>query len=128
MENTNRSSHQEVFFRKGVLKVCIKFTGEHSCRSEISIKLQSNFIEIILPHECSPVNLLHVFRTPFPRNNSGGAVSLLTLSVYKIFIKALYKRLSRSNLKLFQKYLLFWLLNSCGVSSNLHFPGVIISL
>ena len=26
--------------------------------------LQSNFIEIILRHGCSPVNLLHIFRTP----------------------------------------------------------------
>ena len=37
----------------------------------ISIKLQSNFIEIALRHGCSPVNLLHIFRTAFPRNTSG---------------------------------------------------------
>ena len=37
----------------------------------ISIKLQSNFIEITLRHGCSPVNLLHNFRTPFPKNTSG---------------------------------------------------------
>ena len=30
--------------------------------------LQSNFIEITLQHRCSPVNLLHIFRTPFPSN------------------------------------------------------------
>ena len=30
-----------------------------------SIKLQSSFIEITLWHGCSPVNLLHIFRTPF---------------------------------------------------------------
>ena len=36
----------------------------------ISIKLQSNFIEIALRHECSPVNLLHMFRTPFQQNTS----------------------------------------------------------
>ena len=29
-------------------------------------------IEITLRHECSPVNLLHIFRTPFPKNTSGG--------------------------------------------------------
>ena len=23
-------------------------------------------------HGCSPVNLLHIFKTPFPRNNPGG--------------------------------------------------------
>ena len=48
-----------------------KFTGEHPCRSVISLKLQSNFIEIALRHRCSPVNLLHIFRTPFPKNTSG---------------------------------------------------------
>ena len=30
----------------------------------------SNFLEITLWHECSPVNLLHVFRTPFTKNTS----------------------------------------------------------
>ena len=33
------SSRPEVFLRKGVLKICNKFTGEHPCRSVISIKL-----------------------------------------------------------------------------------------
>ena len=65
-----RSSHPEVFLRKSVLKIYSKFTGEHSCRSVISIKLQSNFIEITLRHGCSPVNLLHIFRT-FSMNTSG---------------------------------------------------------
>ena len=60
-----------MFLRKGVLKIWSKFTGEHQCRSAISIKLQSYFIEIALWHGCSPVNLLHIFRTPFPRNTSG---------------------------------------------------------
>ena len=29
-----------------------------------------NFIEIALRRGCSPVNLLHIFRTPFPKNTS----------------------------------------------------------
>ena len=29
-----------------------------------------NFIEIALCHECSFVNLLYIFRTPFPKNTS----------------------------------------------------------
>ena len=66
-----RSSSSKVFLRKGVLKICSEFTGEHPCRSAISIKLQSNFIEIALQHGCSPVNLLRIFRTPFAKNNSG---------------------------------------------------------
>ena len=32
---------------------------------------KSNFIEIVLRHGCSPVNLLHIFRTPFYKNTSG---------------------------------------------------------
>ena len=35
-----RSSCPEVFLKKGVLKMCSKFTGVHQCRSVISIKLQ----------------------------------------------------------------------------------------
>ena len=58
------SSHPEVFLGKGVLKIGNKFTGEHPCRSAISIKLQDNFIEITLRHGCSSVNLLYIFRTP----------------------------------------------------------------
>ena len=30
--------------------------------------IENNFIEITLRHGCSPVDLLHIFRTPFPRN------------------------------------------------------------
>ena len=65
-----RSSHPEVFIEKGVLKICSKFTEEHQCQNAISIKLQSNFIEILFRHGCSPVNSLHIFRTPFLKNTS----------------------------------------------------------
>ena len=41
-----RSSHPEVFLGKGVLKITLR-------------------------HGCSPVNLLHIFRTPFSKNTSG---------------------------------------------------------
>ena len=71
MNNPFRSSHPEVFRRKGVLKICSKSLGENTCRSVISIKSQSNFIEIILRHGFSPVNLLHIFRTPFLKNTFG---------------------------------------------------------
>ena len=39
-------------------------------RSAISIKLQSN-LQIALRLGWSPVNLLHIFRTPFPKNTFG---------------------------------------------------------
>ena len=57
-----RNSRPEMFLRKDVLKICRKFTGEHPCWSVISIKLLCDFIETTLRHECSPVNLLHIFR------------------------------------------------------------------
>ena len=68
---------------KGVLKICSKFTGEHSCGSAISIKLQSNFNEITLRHGCSPVNLLHFFGTPFLKITSGW---LLLNNYFLVFV------------------------------------------
>ena len=44
-----RGSHPEVFFRKGVLKICSKFTGEHSCRCVISVKLLKHGISNCVP-------------------------------------------------------------------------------
>ena len=43
-------------------------------------KVASNFIEITLRHGCSLVNLLQIFRTPFPKNTSG---RLLLLRFHK---------------------------------------------
>ena len=77
--NSPEAVHPEVFLGKRVLKICSKFTGEHPCWSAISIKLLynllalqlCNFIEIVLRHGCCPVNLLNIFRTPFPKKISG---------------------------------------------------------
>ena len=69
---TVRISPPQVFLGTSLLKICNKFTGEHRCQSVFSIKLQSNFIEIALRHGCSPVNLLHICRTSFPKNISEG--------------------------------------------------------
>ena len=47
----------------------------------------SNFIETALRHGCYPVNLLHIFRTPFPENTS------VWLLLYQLFSpKALHNR------------------------------------
>ena len=43
-DKVSRSSSPEVFLGKDVMNICSKFTGEHPCRTAISIKLQSNFI------------------------------------------------------------------------------------
>ena len=52
-------------------------------RSVISIKLLYNFIEITLRHGCSPVNLLYIFKTLFPKNICGG-----------LLLRGLFKTLS----------------------------------
>ena len=76
-----------------------KFTGEHPFQSVISIKLQRNFTKIALRHGCSPVNLLHILRTPFPRNTSGW-----------LLLDILHFRLSSCNKgKCFQKGWMFLL-------------------
>ena len=47
--------------------------------NKVAIKLQSNFIEIALWHGCSPLNLQHIFRTPFPRNTSGWLLQYIVI-------------------------------------------------
>ena len=71
MEGNTKNSRPEVVLGKGVLKICSKFTGEHPCRTAISIKLKSNFIEITLWPGYYSANLLHIFRTPFLKNIPG---------------------------------------------------------
>ena len=74
--------------RKDLLKICNKFTGEHQRRNVISIKLQSNFIEIALRHGFSPVNLLQIFRTPFLENTSERLLLPIALFRYvQFFLK-----------------------------------------
>ena len=54
------------------------------CRSAILIKLLCNFIEITLRHGCSPVNMLHIFRTPVPKNTSEGPVLDKWKNIYQM--------------------------------------------
>ena len=54
-------------------------------RSVISIKLLCNFMEIGLRHGCSPVNVLHIFRTTFLKNASGWL--LLNIRINKNIIQ-----------------------------------------
>ena len=85
-----RSSHSEVFLGKDVWKICSKFTVEHPCRKVIPIKLRNSFIEIKIRHGCSPVNLLHILRTPFPENTSGW----LLLNEYQNIVSGVFRTLS----------------------------------
>ena len=82
------------------MKICSKFTGEHPCGIVISKKLQSNFIEIIILHGCSPVNLLHIFRIPFLKSTSGRLLLLLfTEAIYVIFRKEFWDQTIRNTLR-----------------------------
>ena len=46
--NWDSNNLQKQASRDVLKKICSKFTGEHPCRSVISLKLQSNFVEIAL--------------------------------------------------------------------------------
>ena len=50
--------------------------------SKCDINKVANFIEIALRHGCSPVNLLHIFRTAFPKNTTGEL--LLTIGLHTL--------------------------------------------
>ena len=71
-----------MFLGKDVLNICRKSTGEHPCRSAISIKLLCSFIETALRNGWPPVDLLDIFRTLFPKNTSGWL-----LLDYPLFLK-----------------------------------------
>ena len=49
-------------------------------------KCQSNFIEYTLRHGCSPVNLRHIFRRPFPKNTSWWLL-LILLDFFTFFVR-----------------------------------------
>ena len=52
----NRGKHlYGGFWGKGFLKIYSKFTGD-------------THAEVWFGHGCSSINLLHIFRTPFPKN------------------------------------------------------------
>ena len=75
-------------FKNGPSKVCLsrtyhfKFCKGCLPQTVISIKLQSNIIKIALRHGCSPVNLLYIFRTHFPKNTSEGLLQSIWCSFF----------------------------------------------
>ena len=73
----------------------------------ISKKFQSNFIKITLRHECSPVNLLHIFRTPFYKNTYGGL--LLDTAIVSYLKWSHFNRLLLPSKDLYHPEILVWL-------------------
>ena len=62
--------------------------------ANLKCELLCNFIEIALWHGCVTVNLLHIFRTPFPKNTSEGLLLLFaskTLICIFSIVKYLYE-------------------------------------
>ena len=71
MSHAFGSSPPHVFLEKGALTTYSNL--QNNTPAEVMIlKWQSNFIEITLRHECSAVNLMHIFGTPFYKNAFGG--------------------------------------------------------
>ena len=62
----NRSNRSQVFLGKVILKICNKFAVENSCQSCKAVLLKSHF-----GIGCSPLNLLHISRTPLCMNTYG---------------------------------------------------------
>ena len=54
-------------------------------------KCEKNFTEITLRHGCSPVNLLHIFKTLFIKNTSGWLLLLpWTLAHYRLPLSEMF--------------------------------------
>ena len=50
---------------------------------------ECDFNKVALQHGCSPVNLLHVFKTPFPENTYGGLLLDTIITVFTVFLTIL---------------------------------------
>ena len=74
---SNRVIPPKVLLGKGALEICTKFIAEHPCRSVISA------------HECSPVNLVHIIRTPFYKKTTGGLLLKQTMSMFIVYLRTI---------------------------------------
>ena len=70
-------------------------------------EVQNNFIEIELRHGCSPINLLHIFRTPFLKNTSGWSLLKVIIDSNRFQRLKIYQTL----LIFFSKSFLWWVEN-----------------
>ena len=59
-------------FRLSWMKLCSSDNHYTTAPQLKPVKLQIRFTDITFRHGCSPVNLLHSFRIPFPKNTFGG--------------------------------------------------------
>ena len=73
---------------------------KHPSRDVFKMLLR-NFFQTILRHGCSPVNLLHIFRTPSLNNTSGWLFLTLAMLdlVSKLFKMAIEKHIKNNYVK-----------------------------
>ena len=69
----------------------------------------SNFIEITLRLSCSPVNLLHIFRTPFTKNIFGRLLVVIVRKSFKNLVLREYYIINLKNICLSQSVKAFTL-------------------
>ena len=84
--NSDKSSHPEVFCKNGVLKNFAKFTRKHLCQSLFFNKV-ATLLKKILWHRCLLVNFAKFLRILFLQNTSDGCFSSDTSSSLKRFKK-----------------------------------------
>ena len=73
-----KSSCAEVFYKKGVLRNFVTFTGKHLCQRPFLIKLQAwpaILLKKGLRHRCFLVNVTKFLRTPFLQITAPAAAS-----------------------------------------------------
>ena len=74
-----------MFFKIGVLKNFVIFTGKYLCWSFLLIKLTPKTPKR-LQYRCFLVNIERFLRTPFLRNTSGGCFCCFTKFVIRTFV------------------------------------------
>ena len=77
-------------FRGVLMKKCSENIQEINRRSPMPKcdfnKVVNNFIKITLRHGCSPVSLVYILRTPFPKNISGELFLFIRYNWYYVAI------------------------------------------
>ena len=90
----------------------VKVFWKYAANLQENTNAEVNFIEIILRHECFPVNLMYIFRTSLSKNTSGW---LLLIMVFwkRSSTRQIIEEEMRERIKMF-----LWLLSCSNNSSD----------
>ena len=83
-QKTSHENLETALQRCSYKKVFWKYATNLQEKTHAEMWLLSNCIEIMLWYGCSPVNLLHIFRTPFYKNTSGGLLVKMQLYFWNL--------------------------------------------